>query len=563
MQIAAVTVPEAATLQLPLTNADVDSPKTLSCKRKFSKQQEEIASLRKKVYNLERKNNRLHAKLSNLDSIISELKSKFFISDEISQALHGAGTSVTNIFQRVSTKMRSKKSNLKSHHYSESIRSFAITLHFYSPRAYEYVRKTFINCLPHERTLKKWFTNVSNKPGFSDDSFIALETKVKFLKQQGKHAPCALLMDEMAIRKHVEWINDDNVYGHVDLGMDDNDKCTAKVATEALVFMVVSMNDSWKLPVGYFFANSLSAEEKSNLVKKCLTLLHSVGVDVKSLTFDGAGTNIKMAHIFGSRLTLGDIKHTFPHPVTSEDVCIILDASHMVKLIRNLLGDKKKLIDGNGNVIRYELIENLHNLQNSTGIHLRNKLRSAHMQYFKKKMNVRLATQMLSNSVADAIEFCTKSKIDGFEDSEATVTFIRTINRLFDVFNTRNLLGFGYKKPLSDENYSEIVNQLSKDRNYLSSLTCTESGKRMVETQRRTGLIGFICNIQSLDTLFIGLQKMNISYFLTYKISQDHLELFFGKIRSRLGCNNNPTVRQFIAAYKRLLVHNDISHVTR
>ena len=44
-------------------------------------------------------------------------------------------------------------------------------------------------------------------PGFSDDSFIALETKVKFLKQQGKYAPCALLMDEMAIRKHVEWIN--------------------------------------------------------------------------------------------------------------------------------------------------------------------------------------------------------------------------------------------------------------------------------------------------------------------------------------------------------------------
>lgn len=39
-----------------------------------------------------------------------------------------------------------------------------------------------------------------------------------------------------------------------------------------------------------------------------------------------------------------------------------------------------------------------------------------------------------------------------------------------------------------------------------------------------------------------------------YKISQDHIELFFGSIRSRLGCNNNPSARQFEAAYKRLII---------
>ena len=40
------------------------------------------------------------------------------------------------------------------------------------------------------------------------------------------------------------------------------------------------MNDSWKLPVGSVFNRSLSAEEKSNLVKRCLTLLNSVGVNL-------------------------------------------------------------------------------------------------------------------------------------------------------------------------------------------------------------------------------------------------------------------------------------------
>lgn len=45
-----------------------------------------------------------------------------------------------------------------------------------------------------------------------------------------------------------------------------------------------------------------------------------------------------------------------------------------------------------------------------------------------------------------------------------------------------------------------------------------------------------------------------------YKLSQDHLELFFQMIRLQGGCNNNPTARQFTAAYKKLLVHSEICY---
>jgi len=43
-----------------------------------------------------------------------------------------------------------------------------------------------------------------------------------------------------------------------------------------------------------------------------------------------------------------------------------------------------------------------------------------------------------------------------------------------------------------------------------------------------------------------------------YKISHDHIELFFRAIRSHKGHNNNPTARQFKAAYLKLLIHADI-----
>lgn len=47
-----------------------------------------------------------------------------------------------------------------------------------------------------------------------------------------------------------------------------------------------------------------------------------------------------------------------------------------------------------------------------------------------------------------------------------------------------------------------------------------------------------------------------LEYILTYKLSQDHLELFFGAIRARDGLNNNSTAKQFESAYRRLLVHS-------
>lgn len=47
-------------------------------------------------------------------------------------------------------------------------------------------------------------------------------------------------------------------------------------------------------------------------------------------------------------------------------------------------------------------------------------------------------------------------------------------------------------------------------------------------------------------------------FILTYNFSQDFLELFFGAIRMRFGCNNNPNVLEFKYAIRRLLVKNYI-----
>lgn len=54
-----------------------------------------------------------------------------------------------------------------------------------------------------------------------------------------------------------------------------------------------------------------------------------------------------------------------------------------------------------------------------------------------------------------------------------------------------------------------------------------------------------------------------LSFILTYKFSQDHIEmLFFSAIRAKGGFNNNPTVSQFEAAYKSIIVHSEIKSLS-
>ena len=85
------------------------------------------------------------------------------------------------------------------------------------------------------------------------------------------------MIDEMAIRTHAEW--DGQTYcWFVDhgTGIDDND--SLPLAKDALVFMVVAVNSTWKVPYAYFLVNGLSGIEHGNLINICLRKLLEVGL---------------------------------------------------------------------------------------------------------------------------------------------------------------------------------------------------------------------------------------------------------------------------------------------
>lgn len=439
---------------------------------------------------------------------------------------------------------------------SPELRTFGLTLHFYSPAAYSYVREIFNKTLPHPSTIRKWYSTIDGSPGFSVECLNAVKLKVEEMGEKNKKLFCGLIMDEMSIREDIHF-NGHRLQGYINFGQDKVDSDSLPLAREALVFLLVALNSNWKIPVGYFLMNGTTAVEKSNLVTTCLQNLNDTGVIIKSLTFDGAASNISMVKILGANLPT---KPSFKHPNTQEDVHIFLDAAHMLKLVRNTLGDWRILYDQNGKSIEWDYFKKLVDLQEEGGLHLATKLRRRHIWYFKEKMKVSLAAQTFSASVADALTLCKNECFDGFQNSDSTIEFCRKINDIFDFLNTRNFLGqLQYKRPLY-ANLEEHINTFVKDSIlYLESLK-GQNNIPILESQRKTGFIGLITCLISVKQLFLDVVKSGqLDFILTYKLSQDHIEILFSSIRSRGGFNNNPSAAQFEAAYKRLLVHTNLT----
>ena len=193
----------------------------------------------------------------------------------------------------------------------------------------------------------------------------------------------------------------------------------------------------------------------------------------------------------------------------------------------------------------------------------------AHINWRQQKMKVHLAAQLFSSSVADALEYCEfKLNYPQFRGCAATVKFLRTVDAAFDVLNSRNPFWKGLKAPIKPSTKGSAKAILEKAESCLCALKVINKNNNLVymlATQKKTPICGFIACGRSVLNVYEDLVERPSApcrYLLTYKLSQDHLELFFSAVRARGGFNNNPNTRQFRGAYKCLLVRHQVKKGT-
>lgn len=112
----------------------------------------------------------------------------------------------------------------------------------------------------------------------------------------------------------------DQIHGYVDISDGETEN---GVATRALVFMVVAINESWKIPIAYFLINSMTGTERASIIRKSLVRLHAIGVKVVFLTCDGPSQNLAMIRELGANLGIMDMRPFLILRITHKHPCVL------------------------------------------------------------------------------------------------------------------------------------------------------------------------------------------------------------------------------------------------
>uniref|UniRef100_A0A7M4F4A2 THAP domain containing 9 n=1 Tax=Crocodylus porosus TaxID=8502 RepID=A0A7M4F4A2_CROPO len=483
----------------------------------------------------------------NVINVISELTEKQLLSEEAANLLKAQ-------FSDLPWGLPSWRQMAK---YSAEMRQFACTLHIYSSKAYDYLRKTFP--LPHPSSLTTWLSSDDANPGFSNSIFSRLQEKVE--KGEQAYQYCSLLVDGLALRKQLDWDpRIQHLTGFMDLGVGVLDADEAPQASEAIVLMAVGVLGRWTAPVGYFFVNGATGHMLAQLLHQAINKLSNIGIVVLSVTSAASAHGMETAKALGVRMDVDNMRCTFQHPHSStHQIAYFFDTCHLLQLIRNAFQCFHR-IEHTCETAHWQHIVDLAALQEKRLLRtssscLLGSLTNRESCYLK----VNYAAQLFSDGVASALQWLQLSGLSSFQNCKGTIRLVRLVSSLSDIFHVRSPYGKGLKGPLSPKNYAKINCLLTEAKSIFVTLT-DATGRCVLKSKRKLGFLGFLLNAESLKWLYVNYILPESTAFcclLTHAFSLDHLEQFLGTLKQACA-GSNPTCTMFQAAYRQLLTRDSL-----
>eukprot|EP00069_Balaena_mysticetus_P010167 bmy_20586T0 len=428
-----------------------------------------------------------------------------------------------------------------------------------SAKNYRMIKKRkglrLIDALVEEKLLSEeteWLSKCKPGPGFSSNVFSFLQRKVENGDQLYQY--CSLIIKGISLKQQLQWDpSSHHLLGFMDFGLGKLDADETPLASETVLLMAVGISGHWRTPLGYFFVNRASGYLQAQLLRLTIGKLSDIGITVLAVTSDATAHSVQMAKALGIHLDGDNMKCTFQHPSSStQQIAYFFDSCHLLRLIRNAFQNFQSIRFINGTAHWQHVVElaALEEQELSNMERIPRKL--ANLKNHILKMNC--AAQLFSESVASALECLLSLGLPPFQNCIGTVQFLRLINNLFDIFNSRNYYGKGLKGPLLPETFNKINHVLIEAKTIFVTLSDT-SNNQIIKGKRKLGFLGFLLNAESLKWLYqnyVSPKVMPFPYLLTYKFSQDHLELFLKMLRQVLVTSSNPTCMAFQKAYHNL-----------
>lgn len=370
-------------------------------------------------------------------------------------------------------------------------------------------------------------------------------------------------------------INGGELVGFVDLGDPDLNFATLdkpdELASHVLAFYVTGLTTKLKFELGYMATKDLRSYQIKGMFDRALAVLEDTcSLHVMAVVCDGCASNRSFIgmHRPTSKLTGDVIYRTINLFDKSRWIYFFSDTPHLMKTSRNCMYSsgsgtgKKRLMWNDGKEIVWDHIMQAHHQQQNNGLKLIYKLKEEHVYLNPfSKMNVRLATQVLSETVGKYFYNYHPPSYHG------TAEFCLMMNNFFDIFNIKNT--FQYKstnkpflKPLSSPNdvqlkwlKEEFLVYFQKwhesINNRVGEFSKSDRGKMFLSHQTYLGIRMNVLSLIGLTNYLFREKEVQgdiddtQEFLLTGKISQDSTEENFGRHRAAGRRNDNPSLHQF------------------
>ncbi|XP_059619410.1 uncharacterized protein LOC132263587 [Phlebotomus argentipes] len=499
-------------------------------------------------------------KIESLSELLSELKEKNYISEDIAEVLKDTIGFNEDLFDD-SIKILDFKEIPES--FQPVMKDFALTLDFYAPKAYRYILSEYKSFLPSPRDFAAWYRSSEADPGFTQECLDTISELVKSEAEQGLNVLCQLTFDEKEIWPQVQKIGD-KTYGYCTTTTAD--KPSNDVATKVLLFMLVDMNGAWKMPIGYFPMTHLSCDMRQNLIEKAIINAEDTGAKIMGVTFKGDHVNFSTMKLMGASFAMDEPVFNIRIGDSGKRYFIYPDPFDMIQRVKNTFVFEKYILDGEGNIVDYSYIEQLLQLfdewePNSS---------SSSSYFHRKKVNMHIASHLLNKAIADALDHFRASSNQTFGGCEATGRFIRMMSNIYDMLKnnqqangeTSNTMLIGNLKRIKSfcDNAQKYLFDLCLLSNVQASSEADEirytfsEKESLICSAKKAGFLGLLICLENLPKICAKAKPDIDSHGLkTYFLNQDSVEQFYCSVRTNLSSNTSPSILQFRDAYRKLI----------
>ena len=296
--------------------------------------------------------------------------------------------------------------------YNPMIICFCLSLAAKSSSAYDELRDSKVLTLPSRRTLRDYRNAIRPSVGFTKAVIDELVITAKPLKGHQRYV--TLAFDEMKIKENLVFDKNTNeLIGYVDIGDPELNYGTSKnvevLATHIFIYLVRGVSSDLKFSLAYFATNTMGSCQIMSTFWEAVGIFElTCNLYVIAAVSDGAPSNRRFYdnhHLMDDK-PIADIVHrTINMYAPGRYIWFFADAPHLLKTTRNCIynsGDgKARNMWNDGKRIIWTHLWTVVNDELMNGLKLDSSLSFDHVNLNPySKMNVRLATQILSNKVS-------------------------------------------------------------------------------------------------------------------------------------------------------------------